>query len=331
MKKSNHILWIDCAKAIGIFLVVLGHLWYKNKYPIINQYIYSFHIPLFFILSGFVFNYNKKIKFKEYTKLKFFRILLPTIIFLLLGVIKLYLSGIHSLKKLFILFIFYKGQCPFNDPCWFFIVLFEVYIIIYYVRKYFNKLIFNILFILISFIGGYIIYHYKIFIPFGLDRMVIALGFFSLGIIFKKVYNYLVNKNNKSYIYCIWIISAMIWIILSYMNGKVSFYKLYLNSYWYFIITGVTGTITLSGICYYLSKYSIFKRISSWSNNSVFLIGTHYFIIYYFIQLAGHYHLWYSNRYVLLTLLFGLFIVIIYQPICKFLDKKVPFITGKIN
>lgn len=110
MKKNNYILWVDCAKTIGIFLVVLGHLWYKNKYPIINQYIYSFHIPLFFILSGFVFNYNKKIKFKEYTKLKFFRILLPTIIFLLLGVIKLYLSGIHSLKSYLYYLFFIKDN-----------------------------------------------------------------------------------------------------------------------------------------------------------------------------------------------------------------------------
>ncbi len=50
---GNHrVVWIDNAKAIGIFLVVLGHL----KLPHWLTYdIYAFHMPLFFFLSGYTF------------------------------------------------------------------------------------------------------------------------------------------------------------------------------------------------------------------------------------------------------------------------------------
>lgn len=45
---------IDIAKGIGIFLVVLGHFMYlENEY--IRDFIYSFHVELFFFISGFLY------------------------------------------------------------------------------------------------------------------------------------------------------------------------------------------------------------------------------------------------------------------------------------
>ena len=47
---SDRVEWIDAAKGIGIILVVLGHIWLIGPgQKIIN----SFHMPLFFFLSGY--------------------------------------------------------------------------------------------------------------------------------------------------------------------------------------------------------------------------------------------------------------------------------------
>lgn len=46
----------DCIKGIGIFLMVVGHAALPN---IVRQWIYGFHMPLFFILAGFMFNTEK--------------------------------------------------------------------------------------------------------------------------------------------------------------------------------------------------------------------------------------------------------------------------------
>ena len=55
--KNNRIHWIDFAKGIAILLVVLGHVSFMPE-PILASF-YTFHIPLFFFLSG-LFLFNKK-------------------------------------------------------------------------------------------------------------------------------------------------------------------------------------------------------------------------------------------------------------------------------
>lgn len=47
---------IDTVKGIGIFLIVFGHL---NLQEPMQTIIYSFHIPLFFIVSGMLFRREK--------------------------------------------------------------------------------------------------------------------------------------------------------------------------------------------------------------------------------------------------------------------------------
>lgn len=41
--------WIDVLKGIGIILVVIGHV---NTKGFLVQWLYTFHMPLFFALSG---------------------------------------------------------------------------------------------------------------------------------------------------------------------------------------------------------------------------------------------------------------------------------------
>ena len=45
--------WLDIAKGIAILLVIVGHT--VNNPSIIRQVIFSFHMPLFFILAGYTF------------------------------------------------------------------------------------------------------------------------------------------------------------------------------------------------------------------------------------------------------------------------------------
>ena len=45
---------IDIMKGIGIILVILGHA-IQNNYVPLNKVILSFHMPLFFFVSGMLF------------------------------------------------------------------------------------------------------------------------------------------------------------------------------------------------------------------------------------------------------------------------------------
>ena len=54
--KSKRNSDLDILKGIGIVLVILGH-----QYLPIGHFIYSFHMPLFFLISGYLY-YKKEIK-----------------------------------------------------------------------------------------------------------------------------------------------------------------------------------------------------------------------------------------------------------------------------
>lgn len=54
-EQTKRIEALDVAKGIGIILVIIGHL--SSSY--LHDWIYSFHMPLFFIISGICFKTEK--------------------------------------------------------------------------------------------------------------------------------------------------------------------------------------------------------------------------------------------------------------------------------
>ena len=76
MKEKKRVLFIDIARGIAIILMLVGHtLAYENGF---SQWIYSFHMPLFAIASGFFFKEEEKIG--SVIKNTFLKLVLPTIL-----------------------------------------------------------------------------------------------------------------------------------------------------------------------------------------------------------------------------------------------------------
>ncbi|MGP4078994.1 acyltransferase family protein [Pseudalkalibacillus sp. R45] len=80
---SNRINWIDTAKGIGILSVVLGHSVME-----ISLFLYWFHMPLFFFLSGFLYKPNDQFIIKKFSVL-----LIPYLTFFLI------ITGIRYLDE----------------------------------------------------------------------------------------------------------------------------------------------------------------------------------------------------------------------------------------
>jgi len=72
---SKRIEYIDIARGIGILLVVLGHNDFALVSPFAYHVIYSFHMPLFFFLSGYFL--KTSIPFLEFVKKRFNSVLKP--------------------------------------------------------------------------------------------------------------------------------------------------------------------------------------------------------------------------------------------------------------
>lgn len=74
MQKRNY--GIDFVRGIGILLMILGHL-YPPTYV---KLIYSFHMPLFFIISGYLYNAGSK-RGEGYIRKQFHRLIVPYLVF----------------------------------------------------------------------------------------------------------------------------------------------------------------------------------------------------------------------------------------------------------
>jgi polysaccharide biosynthesis protein PslL len=86
---NQRMAWIDVLKGIAILFVVLGHNPLTTAHPKIFNIIFSFHIPLFFFISGYLFKPDQSIgkhirkRFNSLLKPYLFTVLLISLAYLL--------------------------------------------------------------------------------------------------------------------------------------------------------------------------------------------------------------------------------------------------------
>lgn len=179
--------WIDWAKVIAIYLVILGHFIHKNNFEneFVVNWIYSFHMPFFFFISGYLFRI-KETCFFDFVKRIFRSLILPYIGLNLISNLFLvpswYLSGSGWTEQLFFfLTADAKGQ---SGSTWFLMALSWVWLMAYILLKL--NVYIRILSILLSVLFAY-------YFPFHLwwrpDVAVAALPFFMSGFYFKEKCN----------------------------------------------------------------------------------------------------------------------------------------------
>lgn len=119
--------WIDISKGIGIILVVIGHV--VSEQSIALRFIDLFHMPLFFIISGYLFNESNVRSFSTFSIGRVKRLLVPFSFFLIIPA--LYYGMTKGAWR-------YFYEWPINEivfadpPIWFLFVLFWVSLIYFF-------------------------------------------------------------------------------------------------------------------------------------------------------------------------------------------------------
>ncbi len=188
-KTKERIDWIDYAKALGVFWVIMGHT-YKG-YSFIG-WIYSFHMPLFFFLSGITLKIEQ-ISCKEFLKKRVKSLLIPyilySIVYIMLEVIKSGLNGnMDETIKYFLRDAFWIRGQQATIGLWFLPLLFLVEVLLMVVYKGIRSKNLRAASVLFITAMGFL-YADKIgkALPWGLDAALVVIFFLYAGYVFKQI------------------------------------------------------------------------------------------------------------------------------------------------
>ena len=352
---SSRIYWIDTCKAYAMVLVFYGHLWFTEKIPnpeilLQNKLIYAFHLPLFFVLSGFLDKGNTK-EFVIFIKDKFFTRIVPFVLFNLLLFIVLIpkniLTHTFSLKEyLLMLAGLIRGQGTISVVTWFLICLFTTELIHFWVGDKINNHKSKAITVSIFYILG-IIVTWKIDLVsrvtgiapnfWYIHEALVAYPFFLIGVILKQIRLFeFTSQSSVKYFYLI--LSTIVLLITFNLNNGLSDknFKMVLmvgsqhgHPIWFFI-TALAGTFSLIFLSQITPKNSLLLFLG---RNTLVLLGLNGFFRDIFNPwivraippeaLNGH------LRIFIVCSLVTLFSLIACVPGILFLNKILPQLIGK--
>lgn len=246
MKQRN--IAIDIAKAIGILLVIIGHC-KQIEYMPYRHFIFSFHMPLFFIISGYLYH-RKDVKTSIMNDAK--HLLIPYfvtcgVLFVWNFIYFIHTKDIYGIKWCFQASLWGSGsvhlcrwfsEVPSIGAIWFFPALFFCKNTYNCITPFcINRKLFysSLIFLLSSLIGRYLI-----FIPFSLLSGLSAIIFYAIG-------DYLKFKTKIKFTY--WIIGIICW----FLSIKYSYIYIVQPRFDLYFID-VIGATTASLIVILISK-----------------------------------------------------------------------------
>ena len=282
--------YIDVARGIGIILLILGHIVSGNTH--LFNWIYSFHMPLFFFLSGMVANEKKLNNFPAYVKKKAMARIFPYFIIVALGfiicmIIPSYRADVIAdgwYSQITHILWYCRPVYLYIGQVWFLIALFWSEIFFYGWYKLVGKrhvilqlataLIFVVLSRHIWKLDPYMPFIQKI--PFLIDAACMGTFCYILGFLTERYH--LLDRINKWIKLLLIPIAFVINIYVgTWLNGYTNMVDLvFVNAFRYVpaMIAGVAGVVLLS--CF-LQKFKPLEWIGRYS---LPLFASHTFIIY---------------------------------------------------
>lgn len=312
---KERIVYIDTAKTICIFLMVVGH-WTSNDMLI--KYIYSFHMPALFVISGFIY----KPRPWQKTLLSFgipvaFYSVINIFFLLLIGDVKY--DELLS-KEMFFRFFHYRyglGEGLFCGD-WFLWALLGLRLFfgdigIFEKLKNYSVILSLIVVVYMS-LESYLISIDTIFRGLYIGRLIPSMPFFCYGLYLNS------NKIDPSkssmllFIFCLFIS-----LVIPLINGSCSINSNnYGLSYILFFIGAVLSTLVVFKIS---ASFSMNKFVYIISRGTLLILGLHIPIM----RLLD----------LLLPSFFHEYLYLFVLPICYYpilwLDKNCPVLIGKLR
>lgn len=284
---QKRLISVDAAKGIGITLMFLGHM--QISEPLL-AFIYSFHMPLFIIISGFLFRADKP--FGTSVKRRAKALLIPYLYTNIAALCVRYIllakagnftlsgaAGITKAQAKATLLGMGFARNLFTDtesvgPIWFVPFLFGAYMLFLLTEKICKSEITKLVFtVFLSFLGCYI--GTKIaFLPWSFDASLVALPLLYTGKLLKKN-----DFFRHKYAWIFSLLSGLFWILFYRKTGMVALVTRAYTSYPLCLLTSIAGSIFILYILHLAEKNQksavLLKPIAWCGRHSMLLLAVH--------------------------------------------------------
>ena len=260
--------YIDIAKGMAILCMVLGHTYSMQEKPFIFIWIYSFHMPLFFITSGILYRIKRsgEQKYSSLIQKKTKTLLIPYLIWNTIYQIFISILNFRGGKNIWLTnlqhIIYFNGSAM-----WFLPVMFIASLIFLVTIK--NKYLNIILGITLAIVG--------INMPECSYMLEVVFRAF-VGVIFIEIGYYFYDMYINNFSKIILVIVIGLDILGVQKNGLVNLSDRLFNNPYIYIWTACLGTYIIYKLSIYLDKRNI-RLLEYWGKNSIKILCLHGFII----------------------------------------------------
>ena len=318
--RDKRIEWIDWMKALGIYLIVLGHF-----YSIGEKFIYVFHVPLFFVISGFL---NKKEADRRvFWRKLWFNLAVPMLLmavmnFLYHCVLQLFKGSFTIIDVYWFVRNLALGMVSGLDTLWFVYTLMLLKIIYQFCHSNNNFYALTAVMLTLAFVynnSDLSTYPFFISEPNAITDLCTAFPFFAFGVLMRNYKEILNALNNKAMLIVTFAFGLFLVALCNTYNGYVGLFCCnYGGNIFLFLVGAVAGTVMI----WALSK--LFgcspKAINVISRGTIIILGFHKIMI----DLV-----WAFFTPSVFDVVFAILITLLFLPLIIAIEKYFPLLAGK--
>lgn len=323
---TQRINWVDWTKSLCMFFVILGHTHLDDSGLMTKRIIYTFHMPLFFFISGILC----KDHLSRQTIMRDAKyILIPYFFFGILSVIIPHPKSLNEAQV-----YLHNLICGYNSSIgaiWFLPAIFickQLGTVIISIQKQIKWLYITI--VALTFIP--VLYLNNIDLPFFASSAFCGLPYFLIGHIFMRYYQSHLSPQISNHSVALIIFFAISAFLSIYLADKHKFVALAGHSYGdhvlIYYINAFSGIFSVLAASILLNRYKLhFVTVTAYG--SISILWTHgiclTFIHYYLFRML---HLEISTYSIMFAFLFSILTYICCYYVTIICDKHYPFLFG---
>jgi len=263
--------YIDVSKGIAIFLVVFGHICLQSD---ITIYVYAFHIPVFFFVSGLFFK-KQDVNMIDFAVKKAKMLLLPYVSLYIISYLYWILAestfvGFEYKPLIGLFYATDNGYMYPNGALWFLPALFVTEIVFFYFLKFSDSVLKLIVLLVLSAVVGSILSYSEAFrLPFGINSTFMAIFFLGSGYLFKEFLHIVTDMNRLKSIFFS-VSSFVLMVLFARMNDKVDMDYVFYGNPFIFILAALSG---VSAMLFLSQAIGNNRLLSFLGRNSLLIMG----------------------------------------------------------